>query len=958
MSHGLRLLVLASALVLRPNVLDAAVLTPPHDPSNGIACLDCHALGAGPLGVLLPRDGTQEVICKSCHNPTGQAAAMSDVALHVVNGGATVVDCGSCHSPHYAQESVDTHPGGATVTNRSLIRADMSAYVASGLTNTVFQTRPQDFAFAEESPPWSGVCQSCHTETLFHTHEPGGDRSHNIATDCTTCHTHGGGFMAGAGQAHVTHLTTERGPKLSCSAGALGCHGASPPPLMSDGLPLSASGVCDACHSPGGSWDGVNDPVIGAKVSWPDGVYDEDTLEPGKEQWCAGCHDDEPSVIGGVAAPAVAGDLGAATPYGIGAGYYVTGHGAPALAQYPWTGGTVAGAGLGCDACHDLAATHVDGVARTYDKDAVPGAATDYTHGYRLAPVGGGDPLVVPRKNTCLETPVVKESDFALCLQCHDPGPFVDSASVVTNFRRAGAPDVNAHYLHLAIKNVCGPGPAFSSDWSYTGWDSRVSCVTCHNVHGSSQLSMVRDGKLVDREPGLEMLYYDDSVTFECGGPGAHDPTPTDVSLPASTGTVWNSGALAGTFCATCHGSCGFDALYLREAYDGVAPRIVEVFGSVGSPVLTVRFSEGVYAAAGASGALEPSDLVLTDLDDSRTVTGFAHTAGDPYALLTLSAPLDAAFDIGVDTVGAAAASIFDQSGLAMDVGPVVIVEDASAPTVSVGSPAKGATSVPATASISFTVSDGESGVDWTTITVSLAGSAGYARSYSVADTGVLSASGTPFAVQVTVSPDEPFGSLETITVTVGAQDLAGNGLSSPVWSFATMESGVPMTLVLHPAGLASNPGGYWTLPIVEQWETALDTADGDESYVTSPTGGPGAVFSMAMDDAGLTGATITSVTLRAAARYVSGWAPVPPCYSGNLAIGYTTGATTVWTGAKAVAGCSYTEVSSPTYFTDSDGGPLDATDLDNLVLSVRRLTAGGYPLRVTELVADVEYTP
>ncbi|MDY6990711.1 MAG: CARDB domain-containing protein [Thermodesulfobacteriota bacterium] len=61
---------------------------------------------------------------------------------------------------------------------------------------------------------------------------------------------------------------------------------------------IVADGACNNCHSPDGAYDGVNDPDIGAGVqtNWDSGVYETDgTLKPGKEQWCAGCHDDDPA---------------------------------------------------------------------------------------------------------------------------------------------------------------------------------------------------------------------------------------------------------------------------------------------------------------------------------------------------------------------------------------------------------------------------------------------------------------------------------------------------------------------------------------------------------------------------------------------------------------------------------------------------------------------------------------
>ena len=42
------------------------------------------------------------------------------------------------------------------------------------------------------------------------------------------------------------------------------------------------------------------------------------------------------------------------------------------------------------------------------------------------------------------------------------------------------------------------------------------------------------------------------------------------------------------------------------------------------------------------------------------------------------------------------------------------------------------------------------------------------------------------------------------------------------------MATGSPQTLLLHPSGMADNPGGYWTVPVADEWETYLDLDDGD----------------------------------------------------------------------------------------------------------------------------------
>jgi len=127
---------------------------------------------------------------------------------------------------------------------------------------------------------------------------------------------------------HSTHTENDdedevKGPFLTCDV----CHDSNKFPYFADdATTLATTTVCDNCHSDGGAFDGVDDPVIGAKNTWKDdetgeqGVYQDNMLRAGKEKWCAGCHDDEPSVVNGATAPDICGDN---SSYG----YYLGAHG-------------------------------------------------------------------------------------------------------------------------------------------------------------------------------------------------------------------------------------------------------------------------------------------------------------------------------------------------------------------------------------------------------------------------------------------------------------------------------------------------------------------------------------------------------------------------------------------------------------------------------------------------------
>jgi len=201
--------------------------------------------------------------------------------------------------------------------------------------------------------------------------------------------------------------------------------------LFTDVENLTNTTVCATCHSPLGAYNGVDSTSgsVGAKDNWATGVFTGGELMAGKEKWCVGCHDDDPSVINGVSAPNMACDD---SDYGS----YKTGHGKHHNEQ-----------AITCVACHDPASMHVDGVARTYSA-----AADNYKAGYRLKLVDGQPPLDVPRSgNKSVE-------QFRLCFSCHDSTPFMNIDNMDTNFRAdfddsgfALDPPANRHCFHLII---------------------------------------------------------------------------------------------------------------------------------------------------------------------------------------------------------------------------------------------------------------------------------------------------------------------------------------------------------------------------------------------------------------------------------------------------------------------------------------------------------------------------
>lgn len=457
-----------------------------------------------------------------------------------------------------------------------------------GFTDAAGNPAPGGFIDESGSGAPEGICQVCHTQTKFYTSDGGG--SSHYTGNCRSCHNPSAGFAHGGGsgtgcvechghdagtfydpdmqapytpgvtasqgrgtyQSHSTHTELDsddvKGPGIYCNT----CHDINNFPYFKSGTDVNGDGmydlaetdVCNTCHSKGGSYDGLDDPVVGAKVIWHTGAYvatDDSTLAAGKEKWCATCHDEVPSVIQAVSAPNVIGDENGAYTYGTGWGFYRTGHGLSGSESYPASGGVTAGAGAACDACHDFSAPHIDGLARTFDDGDSPAIDPGvYRQGYRLKLVGGKEPMLVPWPQNTANSP----DNYRLCMSCHSSGAFTDSQNMNTNMVTDG---VNRHAYHLGFNMY-----AYAADWSGSN-TSLINCVACHNVHGSTRLAMVRDGKLTGREPGLMMWYNNDAiVTNQPTNPDP--PEPENLPLSASTGTIWR-GLTSGTLCSHCHGN-------------------------------------------------------------------------------------------------------------------------------------------------------------------------------------------------------------------------------------------------------------------------------------------------------------------------------------------------------------------------------------------------------------------
>jgi hypothetical protein len=350
---------------------------------------------------------------------------------------------------------------------------------------------------ADATAPINGPCEVCHTATS-HYNNTGTGSSHYPGTNCIACHPH---FLSDienyfeprfvGNQSHYTHLTDPKGPMFgtsSCTYNLGGCH--HPDDFSKFGpekASLSATTICDSCHSPTGVFpgaSGLDDPVVGAKANWVDGIYKPVTLgfpnelKDGKENWCATCHDNVRAYSHadetGVRAPNVMGN--SSQTYG----YNVNGHG---------------NEGVLCKDCHDFAVTHLDGNARTFSASASP---NNYRAGYRL-----NENMSVPRNGQ------IHPAAFRLCTNCH---VYTEITGGTSNFRD----DSKIRQYHEMHLNWWPALLYCDSDFDGGATaDSAITCIVCHNVHGANGNSvMIRHGELINGVPALDFHWYEaDNIT-------------------------------------------------------------------------------------------------------------------------------------------------------------------------------------------------------------------------------------------------------------------------------------------------------------------------------------------------------------------------------------------------------------------------------------------------------------
>ena len=233
---------------------DDSDVSPLYIKAGMVECLTCHAphyadsggANDGAGDGLLLRAASDEGLCQICH---------TEHVVHAVGGDwqPTCRDCHDVHDPDNENLSLV-----ATSVYNQTLGLDMPVVLTA-------RTGPNGFGCA--GPVDDGICQVCHTETTYHTYDCSGEGHYNGA-DCIVCHAHADGFIA------------DEGAPAACGA----CHAPVGDARLNeqvgfvsgtdingdDGIAASeAAGVCDGCHSPDGAFDGVVDDAAGQAAQQP-----------------------------------------------------------------------------------------------------------------------------------------------------------------------------------------------------------------------------------------------------------------------------------------------------------------------------------------------------------------------------------------------------------------------------------------------------------------------------------------------------------------------------------------------------------------------------------------------------------------------------------------------------------------------------------------------------------------
>lgn len=217
-------------------------------PTQKIICSTCHNQHSQDFPPFLRASNSADALCKDCHSARNVGNYLTDTTtnrgshpvgviynntdtrfltspLAPISLVSSKVECSSCHSVHYAAtndgnllkatnndnfcskcHTYGQHHGMGCSSchqthnpNKSNIFMVKDSIVTpnSGKQAVALYSQTGANSFADGDANYNGVCEACHTTTLYHRNESSGVHSHNSGTNCITCHPHKNAFTAG-----------------------------------------------------------------------------------------------------------------------------------------------------------------------------------------------------------------------------------------------------------------------------------------------------------------------------------------------------------------------------------------------------------------------------------------------------------------------------------------------------------------------------------------------------------------------------------------------------------------------------------------------------------------------------------------------------------------------------------------------------------------------------------------
>lgn len=632
-------------LLLTPaEATQATTSIPVHNEDNRANCSDCHSHGQW-----FERGANLKVVCESCHNQFGTAAAKLEFENHLAPGKnpeVEFVDCGLCHELH--------NPGGTNTTeslhsldlvtrvNKSFLRANVDKYVSTAVTPAYLHTdqplredlhpdAPQEAITPDRAVEGGddttarGYCQVCHSLTNNHrsTNTAGSDQSHDgitntsgwgTETNCGECHQHNNSFIGSGGTAScVTCHDSEQGdiprPIITTQFDRLSSH-------ITGGSGVVTQEDCLVCHD-----QSTHQTQTVRLLDRDDGVTSFAQLTAGApttstgegEQFaghCLSCHDDGSAD----SLPASGSDQTATSPF--------TGSGAPPVIDpVAWSSAAhnrpsatfpaspVTCVGNGANGCHGSghgseqltllapAAGPNDSPANfcfnCHDADgpSLIDITAQFSSATNYVATGNGGATVDQRHDLTVVS----------CKDCHSPhvnntaNPVADpdTALPLATYSPANSYTDDGHNFGYDAGGNLDPTNPEGSAGGFTEPDYIQFCLTCHD-------GTAPPGVTVD--PNLENIATSFSGRQHGAGEGSTGSRSGkgNLKVPWTTASDYAAGndpssAYAALNCTTCHGPHGSDNIFNLRSSITVAGVQMEIGGEPGSQFPKPTFSGTTY---------------------------------------------------------------------------------------------------------------------------------------------------------------------------------------------------------------------------------------------------------------------------------------------------------------------------------------------------------------------------